>query len=107
MKTSKLEEEFLFLLKLEGLPRPDEREFLFAKEIGRKWRADFAYLKNDMRLLIEVEGGEFINGRHNRNLAGDAEKYNSACLLGYRVLRFTGSMLKNGLAMETMRKVLV
>jgi len=102
---SHLEEDFLWMLKAEGLPRPDERELSFAKDIGRKWRADFAYV--NIKLLVEIEGGEFIQGRHNRNLAKDASKYNNACLMGWRVLRFTGSMLKSGEAMETMRKVLV
>jgi len=107
MSASKLELDFINQLKQTGLPRPDEEEFLFAKEIGRKWRADFAYVKNGMRLLVEIEGGEFINGRHNRNLRGDAEKYNNAVLLGYRVLRFTGSMLKSGEAMATMQRALL
>jgi very-short-patch-repair endonuclease len=107
MSESKLEADFIKLLKQTGLPRPNEFEFMFAKEIGRKWRADFAYTENGMRLLIEIEGGEFINGRHNRNLRGDAEKYNNAVLLGYRVLRFTGSMLKSGEAMETMQRALL
>ena len=104
MSASHLEAEFVNQLKQIGLPRPDESEFMFAKEIGRKWRADFAYTK--IRLLVEIEGGEFINGRHNRNLRKDAEKYNWAVVLGWRVLRFTGSMLKSGEAMDTMERVL-
>ena len=104
MSASKLEAEFLNQLKQVGLPRPDESEYMFAKEIGRKWRADFAY--TSIRLLVEIEGGEWVNGRHNRNLRGDAEKYNSAVLLGWRVLRFTGSMLKSGQAIDTMERVL-
>ena len=104
MSESKLEAEFLWQLKVEGLPRPNKSEYSFAKEIGRKWRADFAW--SDIKLIVEIEGGEWINGRHNRNLAKDASKYNMACVLGWRVLRFTGSMLKSGEAMETMRKVL-
>jgi very-short-patch-repair endonuclease len=107
MSASKLEIEFVDLLKKTGLPRPDKEEFMFAKELGRKWRADFAYTENGMRLLVEIEGGEFINGRHNRNLRGDAEKYNNAVLLGYRVLRFTGSMLRSGEAMATMQRALL
>lgn len=104
MSVSKLEADFLHMLKAEGLPRPEKSELSFAKEIGRKWRADFAY--TSIKLLVEIEGGEWINGRHNRKLADDASKYNNAVLLGWRVLRFTGSMLKSGEAMETMRKVL-
>ena len=73
MSESKLEADFLWQLKAEGLPRPDKTEFSFAKNIGRKWRADFAW--SSIKLIVEIEGGEFINGRHNRNLAKDASKY--------------------------------
>ena len=53
----------------------------------RKWRADFAHL--DSRTLIEIEGGIYINGRHNRpaGFAADLEKYFEASLAGWRVVR--------------------
>lgn len=55
----------------------------------RRWRADFAHL--DSRTLIEIEGGIWIQGRHNRpqGFANDAEKYLEAALDGWRVLRLT------------------
>ena len=64
-----------------------EREFRFHDE--RKWRADFAHVES--RTLIEVEGGLYIQGRHNRpqGFAADAEKYLEAALAGWRVLRLT------------------
>lgn len=53
----------------------------------RKWRFDFAFLEE--RVALEVEGGIFIQGRHARGtgIAADIEKYNSAALLGWTVLR--------------------
>jgi very-short-patch-repair endonuclease len=53
----------------------------------RKWRADFAHLES--RTLIEIEGGIYVNGRHNRGagFAADLEKYLEAGLAGWRVAR--------------------
>lgn len=73
-----------------------EREFVFAP--GRKFRADFAW--PEKRLLVEVEGGTWTNGRHSRGSGFeiDCEKYNLAARLGFCVLRYTARMVKNGLA---------
>ena len=64
---------------------PLEKEYRFHPV--RKWRADFAHLPS--RTLIEIEGGIFMNGRHNRGagFAADLEKYLEASLLGWRVVR--------------------
>jgi very-short-patch-repair endonuclease len=53
----------------------------------RKWRADFAHLPS--RTLIEIEGGIYVNGRHNRagGFAADLKKYLEAALAGWRVVR--------------------
>jgi very-short-patch-repair endonuclease len=82
---SRLEEHFLLLWKtVEGPPL--QREFRFHET--RKWRADFAYLPG--RVLIEIEGGIWVNGRHNRaaGFNADLEKYLEASLAGWRVFRF-------------------
>jgi very-short-patch-repair endonuclease len=63
-----------------------KRQFRFDQT--RMWRADFAHV--DSRTLIEIEGGIYVQGRHNRRqgFAADAEKY-FAALDGWRVLRLT------------------
>lgn len=74
-------------------------EKLLKKELGvncisefrfhptRKWRADYAIEQH--KILIEVEGGLWGYGRHNRALGfiKDMEKYNTATSLGWSVLR--------------------
>ena len=81
---SKLEERFLFLWKFAKGP-PLEREYRF--DAKRRWRADFAQL--EARVLIEIEGGIWINGRHNRaaGFNADLEKYLEAGMQGWRVFR--------------------
>jgi very-short-patch-repair endonuclease len=43
----------------------------------------------DAKVLIELEGGLYGNGRHNRagGYLADIEKYNAASMLGFVVLR--------------------
>ena len=80
----RLEETFLRLWRLAGGPEL-EREYRFDSE--RRWRADFAHLPT--RCLIEIEGGIWVNGRHNRaaGFNADLEKYLEAGLSGWRVFR--------------------
>ncbi|MDV2468879.1 DUF559 domain-containing protein [Acinetobacter chinensis] len=74
------------------------QEFRFNPE--RKWRADFHLV--DTKILIEVEGGIWSNGRHTRGKGylGDMEKYNSAAVLGYSVYRYSTEQVKSGKAIE-------
>src|SRR5688572_10984501 len=73
-----------------GLPEPTP-EHRFSPP--RKWRFDFAW--PDHRVALEVEGGAFTRGRHTRGagFVKDMEKYNTATLAGWRVLRVTPSDL--------------
>jgi len=70
---------------------PLEREYRFAAP--RRWRADFANVA--ARVLVELEGGTYSNGRHTRHAGykADAEKYNAAQRLGWQVYRYTGDMI--------------
>jgi very-short-patch-repair endonuclease len=81
---SRLEESFLRLWRLAGGPEL-EKEYRF--DLKRRWRADFAHLPT--RCLIEIEGGIWVNGRHNRaaGFNADLEKYLEAGLSGWRVFR--------------------
>ena len=61
----------------------------------RKWRADFAI--PSAKLLIEIEGGFWIQGRHSRGGGGesDMEKYNTSSIMGYALLRFSPKQANN------------
>ena len=80
-----------------------EQEYRFHPT--RRWRSDFAF--PDEKLLIEVEGGTYTHGRHTRGkgFEDDCEKYNAATELGFRVLRYTGKMIKSGQALEQIERV--
>jgi very-short-patch-repair endonuclease len=105
MVKSGLEETLLLLIRAEGLPEP-EREYMFAKSIGRRWRLDFAY--PEKRIGIEVQGGIYVRGAHSRGtgLERDYEKYNQAQVLGWDVYQFSRKMIESGEAIETIRKAL-
>jgi len=70
-----------------------ESEYKFHPK--RKWRFDFAF--PDIKLAIECEGGVWSDGRHTRGkgFVGDSEKYNEAVIMGWRILRYTTSTVKN------------
>lgn len=55
----------------------------------RRYRCDF-YLP-DYNTIIEIEGGQYIGGRHTRGkgFQNDIEKYNKITLAGFKVLRLT------------------
>lgn len=74
-------------------------EFIFHPT--RKWRFDYAW--PERRLAVEFEGGVFIGGGHTRGLiyGQNCEKYNTAVIMGWRVLRFTAPMIRAGMH-ETM-----
>jgi len=70
------------------------REFQVAPK--RKWRFDY-YLAPTTNIAIEIEGSVYTNGRHTRGKGFEADciKYNTAAMMGYRVLRFsTGQILR-------------
>lgn len=73
------------------IPQP-KKEHLFHPT--RKFRFDYAWI--DRKIALEVEGGVWIQGRHTRGsgFVKDMEKYNLACVLGWKVLRFTPQQLR-------------
>ena len=99
----------LFDLRQERLPTP-VTEHHFAKSLGRDWRFDAAYVEE--KIAIEVEGGTGWKrdgvSRHltPSGFAGDVEKYNAASVMGWALLRFTPVMLRDGTAIETIKRAL-
>lgn len=81
-------------------------ELVFAKLLKRRWRFDIAFPAE--MLAVEVEGGTWTRGRHTRGSGyeKDCEKYNTAVLLGWRVLRFTSGQVWSGYAKDTILKAL-
>lgn len=79
-------------------------EVVFSKLIKgcrRKFRADF-YCPHSM-LIVEINGGEWIQGRHTRAVGyqNDLEKCNLAQLHGYYYLQYTYEQLaKNHLSRD-------
>lgn len=69
-----------------------EKEYSFS--LTRKWKADYWIIDTD--ILVEVEGGNWTQGRHIRGegYENDCYKYNAAQIQGYIVLRYTPNMIK-------------
>ena len=63
------------------------KEFIFHPT--RKWRFDFAIPSH--KIAIEIDGGVWNYGRHNRaqGYIADMKKFNAAASLGWIVLKFT------------------
>ncbi len=88
--------------QLAGLPKP-EPEFRFHPT--RRWRFDWAW--PDKSIAVEVDGAVYTGGRHTRG-AGfekDMEKLNEAQILGWRVLRFSSGMVKDGRALGVVERL--
>lgn len=72
----------------------------------RGWMFDFAWPEH--KVALEVEGGIWKQGRHNRGegFLKDIEKYNAAGVLGWRVFRTTPDALLKKQTIEMIREVL-
>ena len=103
MKKSSLETALALQIRALNLPEP-EQEFRFHKT--RRWRFDFAW--PELMLAVEVEGGTFSNGRHSRGkgFEEDCIKYGSAMELGWNIYRCTGGMVKSGVAIDSIIKLI-
>lgn len=101
MQQSQLEKIFAYQLKAFAFPTP-ECEFVFKN--GRRWRFDFAW--PERLIAVEIEGGSWINGAHGRgkHFESDCEKYAEATILGWRVLRFTTNMVRDGRAIQVTQR---
>lgn len=90
---------FVEFARAEGLAVAREYEF----HPQRRWRFDYALPRE--RIALEVEGGVWQYGRHNRaaGFLGDMDKYNAAAVLGWRVLRVTPKNLRRAATLEMIR----
>jgi len=100
---SRLEATLALHMKAAGLEPEPEYRF----HPHRLWRFDFAFPAQ--KVAIECEGGTWTNGRHTRGsgFEKDCEKYNAATIAGWRVLRFTGDMIKSGEALQVIEAALI
>lgn len=90
------------IINFGGLPEIPIEEHRFHPV--RRWRFDLAFLKS--KLAIEIEGGIWISGRHNRGsgFISDMDKYNEAVLESWYILRFTPQDVKIGKALKTINR---
>lgn len=84
-------------LKQADIPEP-EREVRFAP--GRRWAFDLAWPY--AMVSVEVEGGTWTNGGHSRGKGYEqnCEKYATAAIMGWMLLRFTTDMIADGRALN-------
>lgn len=71
----------------------------------RQWAFDYAW--PDKKIALEVEGGVFTNGAHTRgpHFMSDMEKYNTAALLGWTVVRTVPKELLTSKTAEMIRQL--
>lgn len=77
-------EQFIELCRRLRLPEIPVAEHRFHP--SRMWRFDLAFPRH--KIAIEIQGGAFIGGRHNRGggFIKDMEKMNAAAILGWRII---------------------
>lgn len=103
VKEATAEDTLAFQLKQVKAPL-FERQFRITPE--RKFKADFYFPVG--RVVVEVEGGGYINGRHSRGagMESDAEKSALIAQMPARLIRVTPSQVKKGLALDWILKAL-
>jgi very-short-patch-repair endonuclease len=74
---------------LEGMPLVEEHKF----HPTRKWRFDYSLPEH--KIAIEIDGGVYGGGRHNRGsgFINDCEKFNEATALGWYCYRIPTPMV--------------
>ena len=86
----------LVIKEFENYLNTFEKEVVFNKIMPTKRRFRADYLLRAKRIIIEINGGQYINGRHNRGGKGyenDLTKLNLAQKNGFIVYQFTYEML--------------
>lgn len=91
-------------LSLFFVPAP-AKELMFAKSLGRRWKFDYAW--PDELIAVEYEGIWGSGSSRHTSKTGyeeDCVKYNTAQLLGWRVIRITARMVDDGRALVFVRQ---
>ena len=90
------EDLLAFQIKAAKLPEP-VRQYRYVP--WRRLKADFAW--PDQSLLAEVQGGIFTRQAHGsiKGVLADIDRLNAATMAGWRLLRVTPAMIKDGTAL--------
>lgn len=90
--------QMLLRTHLQELGIATEAEYQFHPE--RKWRFDLASLEH--RVGFECNG--HFAGKHGAGWSNDAEKINTAQMMGWRVLVFTNRAVLSGEALQWLKE---
>lgn len=104
-KKTKAKAKDLFQRWLEDeIGKETEAEFRFYP--SRMWRFDYAI--PELKIAIEIDGGVWIQGRHNRasSYIKDAEKLNTAASLGWLVLRIVREYSYTNATLELIKRTI-
>lgn len=106
-RTEDFEETFEFQLKCEKAP-PFERQYRFARSLGREYRWDFAW--PELWLAVEIQGGIWKRGggahSHPTDIIRNMQKQNTGAVLGWKLLQFSTDEVKSGSAIAYTMTVL-
>jgi hypothetical protein len=110
---SDIEELFAFQCRAHSLP-PYKVQYKFAAPIGRGWMFDFCWPNFQVAVECEglvvkrVNGDLIVTGRHVHpaGFRGDSIKYGTAAILGWGVLRFERTHVKDGTAIDMTMQLL-
>lgn len=106
-KYQDFEELFAFQCRAYRVPEP-RQQYLFARELGRKFKADFAWPQYS--LLVEIQGGIWMpgGGAHSRpmKIETDIERQQIACQLKLFLCPVTTDQVKNGEAIALLQRLL-
>jgi hypothetical protein len=88
-----------------GIPQP-ESEYRFAPP--RRWRFDYCWRIDGLKVALEIDGAVYSGGRHTRGsgFIKDQEKTNVAALLGWFVIRCVPADVKDGSVFRIIRQAL-
>lgn len=106
-KRERLERLLLGQLKEAELPTPEHQYRGLYHVPGLNNRPfDLAWPVD--KLLVEINGGEWSQGRHARGqgMIDDYNKWNTATLEGWKVLLFTGTQVKDETAITVVTRAL-